>query len=115
MSESEYPFEIFLWEAEVKEDINPELIFRKVGYSLNTSVEFVELDSFFELAATEQSWHSTKEKETVKRYQNLVKLIKANLADVKVARLGTITIDVYIVGRTPSGDLAGLTTKVVET
>lgn len=115
MSESEYPFEIFLWKTEDKEDIKPELIREKIGYLLNTPVEFVELDSFFGLAATEQSWHSTKEKKTVKRYQNLVKLIKDNLADVKVARIGTITIDVYIVGRTPSGDLAGLTTKVVET
>jgi hypothetical protein len=32
-----------------------------------------------------------------------------------VYRLGTVEIDVYIAGKTPSGDLAGVSTKVVET
>lgn len=114
MSESEYPFEVFLW-TEDKEDITPEIILKKTGRSLDTPVEFVDLDSFFEIAASEQSWHSLEEKETVKRYQNLVKTLKDNLTDIKVVRLGTIAIDVYIVGKTPSSDLAGLTTKVVET
>lgn len=114
MSESEYPFEVFLW-TEDKEDITPEIILQKTGRSLDTPVELVDLDSFFEIATTEQSWHSLEEKETVKRYQNLVKTLKDNLTDIKVVRLGTIAIDVYIVGKTPSSDLAGLTTKVVET
>lgn len=115
MSESEYPFEVFLWENEDKEDITPELILKKTGRSLNTPVEWVDLDSFFEIATTEQNWHSSKEKETVKKYQNLVKILKDNLTEIQVVRLGTIAIDVYIVGKTPSSDLAGLTTKVVET
>jgi len=32
-----------------------------------------------------------------------------------VYRLSKIEIDVYIIGETPAGDLAGLSTKVVET
>lgn len=115
MSESEYPFDVFFWKNEDKEDITPELILKKTGCSLNTPVESVDLDSFFEIATAEQNWHSSKEKEIVKKYQNLVKIIKNNLTAVQVLRLGTTAIDVYIVGKTPSSDLAGLTTKVVET
>lgn len=115
MSESEYPFEVFFWKSEDKEDITPEIILKKTGHSLNTPVEFVDIDSFFEVATTEQNWHSSKEKETVNRYQNLVKTLKDNLTEIQVVHLGTIAIDVYIVGKTPSSDLAGLTTKVVET
>lgn len=115
MSESEYPFEVFIWECNDTENINSELILKKTGRSLNTPIEFIDIDSFFEIATTEQNWHSTEEKETVKRYQKLVKTLKEHLTDIQVARIGTINIDVYIVGKASSGNLAGLVTKVVET
>lgn len=115
MSESEYPFEVFIWECKDTEDINSELILKKTGRSLNTPIELIDIDSFFEIAATQQDWHSTEEKETVKMYQKLVKTLKDYLTDIRVARIGTINIDVYIVGKAPSGNLAGLATKVVET
>lgn len=115
ISESDYPFETFLWKTEKQEKITPELIIQKAQHSLDTLVEFQDIDSLFEVATTEQSWHSPEEKETVKRYQNLSKVLKNNLTDIKVARLGRIKIDVYIFGKTVSGDLAGLATKIVET
>jgi hypothetical protein len=34
---------------------------------------------------------------------------------LQVYRLGKIEIDVYVVGETPTGNLAGLSTKVIET
>jgi hypothetical protein len=60
-------------------------------------------------------WYEQGEQQTAKKFQNLVETLKSHLTDIKVYRLGTTTIDVYIVGKTPSGDLAGLSTKVVET
>lgn len=51
----------------------------------------------------------------MQKFQTLVTKLKDNLTDIKVYRLGTIDIDVYIVGKTPSGDLAGIFTKVIET
>ena len=113
MSESEYPFEVFLWEP--KGAITTENILQRTGHSLDTPVEVVDMDSFFEPATTEQDWHGYEERETVKKYQALVETLKHNLSDIKVYRLGTRTIDVYIVGTTPSGAVAGLATKVVET
>jgi hypothetical protein len=44
-----------------------------------------------------------------------VKTLHDNLSDLKVYRLGTIDIDVYLVGRANEGNYAGLYTKVVET
>lgn len=115
MSESEYPFEFFLWESENQQDIKPEFILKKTGHSLDTPVAFVNLESFFQIATTEQDWHGIEEKETVRKFQTLVKTLKDNLTDIKVARLGTIEIDVYIVGKTPDNKFAGLVTKVIET
>lgn len=115
MSESEYPFEVFLWQSKEKQQVNPEFILSKLNKPSDTKVEFVDLDSFFDVATTEEDWHSKEDKEIVKKYQNLVKVIKENLGDIKVARLGDIEIDVYIIGQVPSGDLAGVCTKVIET
>lgn len=115
MSESEYPFEVFFWETEDKKDIKSELILQKTGHSPDTPVELIDIDSFFAVTTTEQNWHSSEDRETVRKYQNLAKIIKDNLADLKVARIGEIEIDVYIIGKTPSSDFAGLSTKVIET
>lgn len=115
MSESEYPFETFFWQAEDKKNINAELILQKTGHPPNTPVKFINIDSFFAIATTEQDWHSSEDKETIKKYQNLVKVIKDNLTDITVARLGEIEIDVYIIGKTANGEFAGLSTKVIET
>jgi hypothetical protein len=50
-----------------------------------------------------------------KRFAELKKTIDAQLTDVKVYRFGTITISTFIVGRTKTGELAGLLTGQVET
>jgi hypothetical protein len=73
------------------------------------------VDDFFTIATQEEDWHDQKERETVKRFQNLVSVLKQNLSQLQVYRVGSIDIDVYIVGVTSGGGLAGLSTKLVET
>jgi hypothetical protein len=115
-SESEYPFDVFLWEfASEKPEINPEFILKKLEKPSDTLIVIVDIDSFFEIATTEQDWHREEEKEAVKKYQTLVKVIKENLTEIKVARIDKIEIDIYILGKTASNDIAGLCTKVIET
>ncbi|PAX51346.1 nuclease A inhibitor family protein [Brunnivagina elsteri] len=115
-SESEYPFDVFLWKFIAdKPEINRELILKQLEKPSDTQIEIVEIDPFFEIATTEQDWHGEEEKETVKKYQSLVKVIKENLTEIKVARIGKIEIDIYILGKTASNDIAGLSTKVIET
>ncbi len=115
MSESEAPFKTFLWESKDKEILNTESLLQKTGYPWYTFIKVVELDYFFRKATTQQNWHNPHEKENVARYQSLVEMLKKNLCDMKVYRFGRRNIDVYIVGKTPTGDYAGLATKVVET
>lgn len=115
MSESEYPFDVFLWESETNLDIDSDMMFRKIEKSPDTPIEFVDIDSFFRVVITQEDWHGDEEKAIVEKYKNLIKLLKENLTNIKVIRVGNIEIDVYIAGKTPSGDIAGLSTKVVET
>jgi len=110
-SESEYPFEVFVWE-DVK--LTPQKILELTNYPPATLIEEVELDYFFRNVAGEKDWHDEIQKENVAKFQNLVQVIKDNLADIRVYRIGTIEVNVYIVGKTNDG-LAGLATKVIET
>jgi len=112
-SESEYPFEVVAWE-DVK--LTPQKILELNNYPPATSIEEVELDYFFRNVATEKDWHDKIQKENVAKFQNLVQVIKDNLAEIRVYRIGTIEINIYIVGKTNDGDgVAGVATKVIET
>lgn len=113
MSEADYPFEVFQWEGQ--EQLTTETVVKRTGHAPDTAVEVVTFDDFFQNATQEEDWHNEEEKETVKRYQALVFALKQNLSDLQIYRLGTVALDVYIIGKTSSGDLAGLSTKVVET
>ncbi|WP_373524906.1 nuclease A inhibitor family protein [Nostoc sp.] len=114
MSESEYPFEVFLWTGEANSLTNQKLL-QLTDHPLDSPVEEVALDYFFRNCAYEQEWHDEPQKENVKKFQTLVQTLKDNLNEINIYRIGTINIDVYIIGKTPSGDLAGLSTKIVET
>ncbi|MEJ6487807.1 nuclease A inhibitor family protein [Nostoc punctiforme UO1] len=113
MSESEYPFEVFLWEDAAP--ATPEKVIQQTNHPQNTPVEIVGVDDFFQVATTEEDWHEEEEKATVKRFQTLVQELKKNMTNLQVYRLGNKEIDVYIVGQTPAVNLAGISTKVVET
>jgi len=110
-SESEYPFEVVAWKDV---ELTPQKILELTNYPPATSIEEVELDYFFRNVATEKDWHDKIQKENVAKFQNLVQVIKDNLAEIRVYRIGTIEVNVYIVGKTNDG-LAGLATKVIET
>jgi Nuclease A inhibitor-like protein len=111
-SESDGDWQVFLWE---EEQISPEQILKKLGFEPDTSIEVLDLDCLFANATKIQDWHDLDDEIEVRRYQKLEKFLKANLSDIKVYRIDEIEIDLYIVGKTESGKLAGLHTKIVET
>lgn len=115
MSESDYPFDVVFWTGQAQETLTNQKLLQLTGHSPETSIETVELDYFFRNCAEEKEWHDEIQKQDVQKFQSLVKTLKDNLTDIKVYRLGSINIDVYILGKTLSGDLAGISTKVVET
>lgn len=116
MSESEYPFEVFVWKApENQTTLSPATILKLTNHPPDTAVEEVNLDDFFVPVTQEQDWYEEAETATMRQYQNLVKTIISTLANVRVYRIGKRNIDIYIVGMTPDGDLVGLSTKTIET
>lgn len=112
-SESDYPFRIIYWDD--VDNLNAAALLQKCNLDLSTNIATQTVKSFFARATQEQDWHQAVEKAEVKRYQNLVNLLKEHLQDLQVYRIGEIEIDIYVLGKTASGAIAGLSTKVVET
>jgi hypothetical protein len=115
MSESEYPSEAFLWSNQAQEPITAQKLLELTGHPQDSPIEEVDLEYFFRNCAFEQEWHNELQKSDVKKFKTLVESLKENLKPIKVYRIGTINIDVYIIGKTLDEDLAGVSTRVVET
>jgi hypothetical protein len=112
MSESDYPFEVVTWERDV--EMTPPALFAEVT-GADVSIETISLADFFAPALAVEDWYAAEELAQVDRYQELLHEIESNLTQVQVFRVGEIEITVYIIGKTPAGDLVGLKTQVVET
>ncbi len=85
-------------------DINP-----------GTAIEEVGFDKFFERLTTTRRWHGAHETAQVRGFQQLKQVLKDNLSDLHVYRVGTINIDILVVGRDREGQIVGIKTKAVET
>jgi hypothetical protein len=114
-SEAEYPVKIFLMEGKGRKSLKSQDILDEIKNKSKTPIKQISFDELFEIATEEQSWHNASEQEKVKKFQYLVKLLKDNLIDIKVFRVGKVEFTVYVVGKIESGDFVGVTTKLVET
>lgn len=113
LSESDAPFEVVRWPAQGQ--LTPAKLLQLTNHPPNALVEIVNVDEFFAIATAEEDWHDEEERETMQRFQHLVSVLKQNLSNIQVYRVGKINIDAYIIGVTPNGDWMGLSTKLVET
>ncbi len=110
-SESEYPFEPFVWSGT---ELTPKKILELTGHPTDSPVETIALTDLFANLAYEQDWHDNQQKADVSKFKKLLETLEDNLTDIQVFRIGRINIDVYVIGKTLAG-LAGVKTKVVET
>jgi hypothetical protein len=110
MSENDYPLTAFVWE-QAANGFNTDMLLAKAGHPAGTLVETRTVDNFFRNAIRDDLYGE----EAAARFRQVVELLKTRLTDLQVYRLGEISIDVYVVGKTATGDLAGYSTRVIET
>jgi Nuclease A inhibitor-like protein len=130
ISESDFPLELVEWQDMTMTELTIETLLDKTQHPAQTSVELVDVDAFFAGTTTIQSWYGEAETAIATRYQQLLALLKAHLQNLQVYRIGTITIDVYVLGDylpsnpehtdlgqdlTMQGTIAGFFTQIVET
>lgn len=113
MSESDYPLETVYWEG--VGEISPQFLRSLTGSVEATPVEVVSVDEFFRIVMSEENRRTEESRREAKKYRDLAQLLKENLDELKVYRVGKINIPVYIVGRNKTGNWLGISTRVVET
>ena len=79
------------------------------------AIDSTTLSDLFEPVLTIEDWYEQAELDLVDRYTNLLDSINNNLSEVQVFRVGEVEIDIYIIGKTPTGDIIGLKTRSIET
>ena len=112
-SESDEPLHVFVWRDAAP--FSPQALLAHAGCDPTTPIRTTDPDRFFRPVTTPRAWHGEEEQARMRRFKALRDLLKAELRDIKVYKIGTVAIDVYVVGRAANGAYCGFTTKVVET
>ena len=112
-SESDYPLTVRYW-AQPGGRPDAERVAELTG-NAGKVVEEKSLAALLEGATTAQPWHSPEELESVRRYQQLERLLRKKLRFIRVFRYGTIEIHTVVVGVTRNGSWAGFSTVQIET
>ena len=112
MSESDYPLEYF---STLETVLDEELILRLSGKPANTSIEIIELEYLFRNMIKVYPESNDIEKRSAERFKELISILRSELAQLKVYRIGYIQVDIFIAGITKEGVVAGLKTKLIET
>ncbi len=99
-----------MWESET---LTPETILTRSQKTSDTPIKANTLEDFFAQVTAAQDWYDDEDREISQRFGDLQGLF-ATLENVHVFRLGTVEIDVYIVGAI-SPDLVALKKTVIET
>jgi nuclease A inhibitor-like protein len=113
MSEADYPFSTIRWKGNVEP--TEAYLREQAGSGADAPVKSKSVDELFRVAVSEPAWKGEAELAVAKRYQSLVRWLKEHLSDLRVYRVGEITIQVYVLGRSPGGNWLGISTRVVET
>lgn len=106
MSESDYPFSVFLWQ--IPEPLTLQAVLAQAKMKQSTPASMIAWEQFIEPLLNPAQ-------KTAERYQRVKALLTEHLEALQVFRLGEVEVNIYIVGRTGSGAQVGLSTKSIET
>ena len=113
MSEKDAPFKVVT--LKVDDSLTAANVAALVDRPADSPVEEVSAPKFFADLTHAQKWHAEDDKATVRRYQDLAILIREQLTDVKVFKVGQVKVRILIAGKTSDGQWIGLETDSLET
>jgi Nuclease A inhibitor-like protein len=115
ISETDAPFEVLLVDVPLPAKLTAKKLLKCLKHEAATPIATCDLDTFFQPVLEPQDWHEEEDKENIKRYENVIGLIKQHLTEPQVYRVGAIDITIYILGKTPDNQWVALKTQAVET
>ena len=110
MSESDYPFQTVIVEG-----LTPALLRETAGAAVGARVETRDPDDFFARASAVRMSPGAGGRAEPASLHDLLRVLRMNLKDVRVYRVGEVQIRAYVLGKAPSGSWLGLSTILVET
>lgn len=115
LSEIDAPFEVKHWSHQAVAPLTAETLLQLTNQPPTAPIKVLAVDDFFAGATEDQDWFGDEEKAVAARYRELVALLKQHLSNLTVYQVGEVALDIYVVGRTPEGELVGLATQASET
>ena len=78
-------------------------------------IEEIAFDDFFAPLIKMEDWFGDEEKKLAKHSLQLKHLLSEKLKDIKILKVDTIQIDVYLFGKVVESKWVGLKTQIIET
>lgn len=117
MSETDAELTPFVWEDfSVEKKIEKDTILEYLQKEKDTTFESISLERFFKpLTKIYKKDDDEDTIATAQQFKTLEEKLIEILKEIEVLRIGTVEIDVYIVGKNEQNQYVGLQTFVVET
>ncbi len=112
---SETDAEILPFVGQLTTEVTEAEILRQTGNAPASKIERRDFDEFFKPLTEIQDWFGDQEKANAARFAALEALLTDNLRNLTVFKIGTIRVEIYVIGLPSENILAGITTKAVET
>ena len=110
-SESDFPLTPHRWGAAPP---TPDALRAAPALPADAPVEETSVDDFFAPLIEPADPDDVAQADAV-RYRQVVGVLRDHLQDLRVYRVGRVSIDVLVLGRHATGECLGLRTKLVET
>ncbi len=114
-SEGDSPFEVVEWEVPAETLASAAAFKKLVGAPAKAKAESLDFEKFFAPHCADQDWHDDDGKAMAAKFRALRDLLKAELHELRVFRVGRIRINTYVVGRGGSTHVVGLKALQIET
>lgn len=104
------PFTISTADGDVDAEFERMIVSQKKG-----PIEEVDPSIFFDRLTKEKEWYTDREKKAAADYAKLEKLLRENLKGLRVLRVGSVRVDIYVAGHSSPNTITGVRTRAVET
>jgi len=95
--------------------VNAEIVRKNTNAQKGVLIEERTFDEFFDRLTMIRDWYGERETQQAKKFLELKQTLEEYLRDLKIFRIGSRRIDIFVAGLDPEGNLTGVTTKAVET
>lgn len=114
-SESDFPVVPIEWPKNAPPPTSAPALLSARGRDADTPVQTLDFDAFFAPKTEQNDEQDERQRKTAGRLKVLSEVLKAELTDLRVYKVGSLNFDVFVLGRDEQGQWRGVSTQIVET